>query len=238
MKRTREERTVQLAKYNDLCELLAATYRDTDYHFGELHFPIPMSPEEARDVYGDVYRGGYGDGLDHRGAMTVHQIPMLMHPEKGALMLRDVYCHPSDAPEALAECIEVEHSEVIALEWKVRDQLEMLGSWRAQPVVLGVALVSRLDCPAHQRPRGVAPEIIIGREDLADFAERIDSIFEYYSTPARSAVSDYGARLICDIEGSPEICGSFVDRDLLIQSYIEHGCVLDEDYEDMEWEHF
>lgn len=230
MKRTREERTDQLAKFNDICDLLAATYRDTDYHFGELHFPVPMTPEEARMIYGGA--------LNHQCARTVHQIPMLMHPDKGVLMLRDVYCRPEESSEVVSERIEVEHSELVTLQWKVLDQLEMLASWRAQPVVMGAVLVCRRDCPAQCQSGGVAPEIIIGREQLVDFSERIDSIFDYYTRPTSPPVSDYGERLIRDLTGSPEICGSFVDRDVLIRSYVEHGCELDEDYEDFQWGHY
>ncbi len=88
----------------DLGGLFTAVYRDSDYRFGCLHFAEPMGDGNYPDYIAeppDFMKSGW---------TYFHEIPMVLHPDKGALLLSTAGLFPDDPPEMLTACIEEEHS--------------------------------------------------------------------------------------------------------------------------------
>jgi hypothetical protein len=201
--------------------LFAAVFRDSDYRFGDLHYAEPMGEGCFPDYIAEPPESMKS------GWTYFHEIPMVLHPEKGALLLRTVWAGDDEPPETLTERIESDHSELTALEWKIRDRLESVGYWKNRPIVLGVGVVTSSLVPDDLRPANVPAVAVIDRSALPCFASHIDALFEHYKTPAAEPIDEWGARLVTDITDSPELLGGFVGEDNLIDGYEDWGCELD-----------
>ncbi len=204
-----------------LGDLLTAVYRGSDYRFGCLHFAEPMG------------EGNYPDHLVNppefmqSGWTEFHEIPMVLHPQKGALLLTSVW-YTDEYPQAsLGELIEEEHSQLTALEWKIRDQLECVGYWANRAIVLGVGLVAGQRVPEDERPANVPDVAIIDRDKLPQLATHIDALFEHYTTPAARPVDEWGDRLVADLTADNSFLGCFVDEEQHINTYESCGLELD-----------
>lgn len=207
--------------YFQLSSLLCATFRDSDYRFGELHFAEPMDDGEYPEHLVDPPE------FMRSGWTRFHEIPMVLHPEKGALLLRMTTTMRDEPREVLTARIEETHSELTNLEWKIRDRLEKLGYWGGRPIVMGVGVVTPETCPERLRPMSVDEEVIVDRRDLPRFAERIDEMFDYYTIDAARPVAEWGDRLIADITGSRKYLGGFLDEEHFLERYDDFGRPLD-----------
>lgn len=203
-----------------LGDLLTAVYRDSDYRFGCLHFAEPMGdgnyPEHLVDPP-EFMRGGW---------TMNYEIPMVLHPRKGALLLTTPWL-PDEAPaEFHTVSLEDEHTKLVALEWKIRERLESLGYWKDRPIVMGVGLVTCKRVADEIRPECIPEVALIDREKLPTFATHVDALFEHYTRGAAKPIDEWGARLVADITDS-DLLGSFVDEESHIESYEGWGCELD-----------
>ena len=222
MTQSQDNRTASICDFHDLSDILCAVYRDSSYHFG-----ISFLSEAMAD-------GEYPDHLvdppEHMksGWTRTHEIPMVMHPEKGALILRRAELLDGEPPSAIAARIEEVHSEATSLEWKMRHELEQLEFWKDRPIVMGVAVVTRHECPRKLRPLSVDAELIIDRDKLPAFPTHIDAIFDHYTTDAALPVDKWGQELIDHITAPPEpLAMQFTKRQDLIRTYEEWDCELD-----------
>lgn len=226
--RTKSE-TNPLDCYFELQSLLCAAYEGSDYRFGVLHFAEPMEdgeyPEHLVDPP-DFLRSGW---------TWFHEIPMVLHPARGALLLRRAEPMEDEPAKALTARIENCHSELTNLEWKIRHRLEKLGYWKNRSIVLGVAVVTSERCPRRLRPVSVDETVLIDRDDLPKFAARIDEVFDYYTTDEARPVDEWGPRLVEDLTGSEDYLGGFYDEQSCLKMYDDFDRPLDGAVEPAVW---
>ena len=211
----------ELDHFHDLGDLLAAVYQGSDYRFGELHFAEPMGPDECPEHLidpPDFMKGGW---------TKYHEIPTVLHPEKGVLFFRKAYLRDDDHPRALGLSIQEVHKDLIQLEWKLRHRLEELDFWKNRPIIMGVGVVTQYRCHRRLRPKSVDPAAIIDRDALPQFASHVDALFDHYTTPQAEPVSDWGQRLVRTVTTSQGHLGSFVGEESLIGTYDEWDRPLD-----------
>ncbi|MGM0557276.1 MAG: hypothetical protein ACQEVA_12910, partial [Myxococcota bacterium] len=155
-----------------LGEFLAAVYEGSDYRFGDLCFrELTDEAHQYRDKFIAM-----GRGLP----MWVYNIPIVLHPEKGALIFGVPHLGSDTAPEDAPEFIEEKHSEMVQLEHKIRQRLEELGYWHTREIVFGVGLVTYWHLEEDDIPESVPRDIVIDRARLPEFAACADRIFDYY----------------------------------------------------------
>lgn len=211
-----------LDQFYQLPDLLCAAFYGSSYRFGELHFSEKMAEGEYPSYLvdpPDFMRGGW---------TRYHEISMVLHPEKGGLLLRMTEV-PDDAPdEALTREIAEDHCALVGLMWKLHRRLEQVGFWKDRPIVLGVGLVTPHHCPDELRPANICETVLIDRKKLPRLPTHIDELFDYYTRPEALPVADWGERLITDLTTSPDLIGGFVDEDSLIEFYDEFAGGLDE----------
>ncbi len=221
MKTKRKRKQNELDRFHDLGDLFTAVYQGSDYRFGELHFAEPMGPDECPDHLidpPDFMKGGW---------TWHHEIPTILHPEKGVLFFRMAYLRDDDHPRALTRRLEEKHKELTRLEWKIRHRLEGLDFWKDRPIVMGVGVVTQYRCHRRLRPKSVDAPVIIDRDALPRFASRVDDLFDYYTTPEAQPIDEWSQRLIRTITADQGHLGSFVDEESLISTYDEWDRPLD-----------
>ncbi len=218
---TKDRQQNELDRFHDLNDLFCAVYEDSDYRFGELHLAEHMGPDEYPDHLIDPPEHMKGEWTYH------HQIPMVLHPEKGALLLRTASLCDDDHPLSLRRHIHETHKELTNLEWKLRHRLEGLQFWSDRPIVMGVGVITRETCNDRLRPKSVDPPVVIDRNALPNFASHIDALFDYYTSPEVEPIHEWGERLIHVITTSQERLGSFIDETSLLRSYNEWDRPLD-----------
>lgn len=224
MTRVREDEKNDLDRIGDiygLGDLLTAVYRDSNYRFGCLHFAEPMGDGNYPDYIAeppDFMKSGW---------TYHHEIPMVLHPEKGALLLSPAGLWHDDPPEMLTTRIEEEHNRLVSQEWKIRHRLESIGYWKNRAIVLGVGVVTRHHVPDELRPDNMDEVALIDRNALPQFATHIDNLFAHYTTPAAQPVDAWGQRLVDDITDSESLLGGFVAEDSHIERYDDYGWDLD-----------
>ena len=205
----------------DVADLLCAAYRGSDYRFGELHFAEPMGDGDYPDCLEDppeFLRSGW---------THYHEISMVLHPAKGALLLRMADPFDESDPESLTWAIAETHKELTTLQWKLERRLEQIGFWKDRPIVLGIAVVTTYPCPDEVRPAHISETMLIDRPKLPQFATHIDALFAHYTRDEAKPVTAWGQRLIDDITNSPDFLGGFVDEQQLLEFYDEFGSGLD-----------
>ncbi len=204
-----------------LGDLFAAVYRDSDYRFGELHFREAMDDGDFPDHLVDPPESMQS------GWTRVHEIPMVLHPDKGALLLRPAWVNDEEPEATLHQRIEETHNELTALEWRIRSRLESDRFWQNRPIVMGVGVVVSQPTAAGSRPDHIPEPAIIDREALPRFATHIDALFEHYTMPAAQPVADWGQRLVAELTAPNGPIGGFVGEQNLIEAYDGWGCELD-----------
>jgi hypothetical protein len=205
----------------DLGDLFTAVYRGSDYRFGCLHFAEPMGDGNYPDYIAeppDFMKSGW---------TLHHEIPMVLHPDKGALLLSVAGLMHDEPPELLTAHIEEEHSRLVSQEWKIRNRLESIGYWKNRAIVIGVGVVTRHRVADELRPENVAQAALIDRDALPHFATHVDALFNHYTTPAAQPVEEWGQRLVADITDSQSILGGFLAEDSHIERYEDYGWDLD-----------
>jgi len=215
MNRTKDEQIDAIAALYDLGMLLHVVYRQTDYTIGVLHFGEPMGDDKCPDHLidpPDFMKGGW---------TRYYEVPMVLHPQKGALLLRKV-SHDGPA-ESRGAIIEDTYSSLTNLEWKIRCRLERLGYWNNRPFTMGAGVITTASCPPDTSPVSVPDEAIIDRDDITRLPARIDQLFDHYATDSARPISDWGQRLIDDLTDSPGFVGDFVGEDSIAESYRECG---------------
>jgi hypothetical protein len=220
---TDEATTTKLDEIYDiycLGDLFTAVFQDSDYRFGCLHFAEPMGDGEYPDYIAEP------PDFMKRGWTRYHEVPMVLHPNKGALLMYPAGLSHDDQPEKLTENIEEEHSALVRLEWKIRNRLETVGYWKDRPIVMGAGVVTSHHVPDALRPDHLPEVAIIDRDKLPTFVTHVDALFEHYTTDAARPVAEWGERLVADITGS-DFLGGFVGEQNHIESYDRWGRELD-----------
>ncbi len=215
MSQTTDEEIKKIARLHDLGMLLYVVYRQTDYISGVLHFAEPMGDDECPDHLidpPDFMKGGW---------TWYHELSVVLHPEKGALLLRKT--GTSGPSEVLSARIEETYSTLTNLEWKIRRRLEQLGYWKNRPFTMGPGVVTTSACPPEARPASVPDAAIIDRDDIARLPEHIDRLFDHYATESAKPVSEWGHRLIEDLTDSPGFVGGFIDEESIAENYHDWG---------------
>lgn len=200
-----------------LDDLLAAVYRGSEYRFGDLHFAEPLGEGKYPEYMAEPPECMKGGWTRH------HEIPMVLHPEKGALLLRTAWSGEEEPPELLTERIEEVHSELTNLEWKICKRLEADPYWQNRPIVLGVGVVTSRRVPERLRPANVPEVAILDRDALPRFGAHIDALFEHYTTPSAETIEKWGSRLVDEITGEETRLGGFVGEESLIEAYEDWG---------------
>ena len=188
-----------------LDEALMQALLETEYRFGTLHFSEPRIDDDCR-------------GAPNQIATWVHEIDMVLHPDRGALLLRSCSLESGETRQKLFERIRKTHSQLADLQRKIRSRLDADPFWRGRPVVLGIGVVIRRQSKRCQLPFGVPPELVIHESDLDDLPARLQRLFDYYATPETVPVEDYGPQLISALTESAEM-GRFFDEAAVIELY-------------------
>lgn len=220
MTQTIDEQIDELANLYNLSMFLYVVYRETDYTIGVLHFGEPMGDDECPDALVDPpewLKGGW---------TWFHEIPMVLHPNKGALLLRKI--SDSASPDEMATTIEETYSKLTNLEWKIRRRLERLGYWNNRPFTMGAGVVTTTVCPPEARPVSVPEAAIIDRDGITEFPDRIDRLFDHYTTESARPTETWGDRLVEDLTGSSGLLGNFIDRESIAESYHDWGPDLEQ----------
>lgn len=211
----------RLCDIYDLGDLSSAVYRDTDYRFGCLHLAEAMDDGNYPDVFDAP------PAFMQSGWTQYYEIPMLLHPNKGALLI-GIVSEPANTPAKLLNAaIEEEHTHLVFMEWKIRKRLETIGYWKNRPIVMGVGIVTPHHLSAQSRPANLAEALLIDRPALPHFARHVDALFAHYTTPAAQLVAEWGERLVTDITDSDEILGRFVGEDSYFERCDDYGLNLD-----------
>ena len=213
MTETKADRIDEIDTLYDLGEFLYAVYRETDYTIGVLSFGEPMADGEYPDHLGDPPE------FMKSGWTMYHEIPMVLHPEKGALLVRRVA--PWLAKQGLAAAIEETYSELKNLTYKIRRRLDEVGGWQDQPFVMGAGVVTTRMCPGDRRPLSVPDVALIDRDGIRAFPQRIDGLFEHWGTECASPVESWGEALVEAVTESPGVLGDFYDEASLGEHYRE-----------------
>lgn len=192
----------------DLSAILAKLLDDPRLRVGTLNFVEPIEGDELHEL---VELPG---ATDIEWA-THHRAQMLLHPSRGALLLRDCAFREREPAMLLRDRITRTHEELVQLQEKLRRRLDDDLYWRGRPIVFGLGVVVRAVCPDSAIPRSVPEELIIDATDVATLARRIERLFEFFRTPATTPVAAYGAKLVADLTDSPEWIGNFIDESTL-----------------------
>lgn len=185
--------------------LLVRRLADTDYRTGRLHVPEPV-PEAHLSKPADATPAGW---------VTRDRVETVLHPARGALLLRDVTARPDEPTVLVRDRIERIHEQLAELQRKLRRRLDESAFWRSRPIALGVGIVVRGSVSSTAIPRRVPDELIVDDTDPDNFEARLEEVFDYYGTPATTPVDEYGPRLVEDLTDSPEWIGNFIGEEAI-----------------------
>lgn len=142
-------------------------------------------------------------------ARQVHEIEVVFHRDRGALMLQ---ASPGGR-------IARTHAQLTDLQRMVRARLDEIDDfWRERPILLGVGIFVPRPCADRNVPRGVPPELVIDHADLDGLEHRLEELFTFYTTPVIEPVEDYGPRLVEALTESEDM-GRFYDESAVIERY-------------------
>ena len=187
-------------------EVLMQALIDTDYRFGTLHFSEPRTEDSG------------GSSSAAMIATWVHEIEMVLHPRRGALLLRGVYRNPMEPRDLLRARIGEAHAQLADLQRKIRSRLDADPRWRGRPVVLGIGVIVMGDFRRDDLPFGVPRQLIVETPQLESLEDRLEELFEYYTTPAVEPVEVYGEDLIDVLTNCPDM-GRFFDEASTVELY-------------------
>lgn len=202
--------TTAIAENTDLPELdvlLLQRLELRDYRVGQLYFAEPLHDE--LDAF------AHTPETVPDGWTTHDRVEIVAHPARGALLLRDCMFRAHETATVLRERIRRVHAELTDLQRRVRRRLDEHPRWKHRPIVLGVGVVVRSRCPDTAIPPGVPADLIVDHTDLPQLEQRINRLFDFFTTPGAEPVESYGPDLISDLTDSPQWIGNFIDETTL-----------------------
>jgi len=199
-----DSRSPQCRTSQTLEELLVAELSESELHVGRLNF---WEPVDAHDP------DGFFETIDFSITdwMSCHQAPLVFHPARGALLLRD--CNLDSAPPiAIGDRLRQTHHHLVSLQRKLRRRLDEKPYWRGRPIVLGIGIAVHGSLSGERLPRSVPRDLLIEISRPPKLEERLQELFEFYTTPTTEPVTDYGPRLVSALTESPTWIGNVIDE--------------------------